>query len=236
MQNEEYRMNGGIRDSGFGIRENGPLSRRQRRIETALVILAMLAIAAAVVLTIVAVAGALDIPVEGGCRQAPAAGLDRQPLNPPDGKTLSESEPSGPGGAAPAGHFLAWAAPAGSRLWTAICKVESGGDKRAYAADEDAAGIAQIRPCVLADLERLGLGRFTPDDRWDPAKSRRIFDIYVRHYGARLRVAAGRRPTDEDLARIWNGGPNGWRKPSTAGYWQRVEEECGRPGATNLRN
>jgi hypothetical protein len=26
----------------------------------------------------------------------------------------------------------------------------------------------------------------------------------------------------EDAARIWNGGPNGWKKKATDSYWQKV--------------
>lgn len=33
----------------------------------------------------------------------------------------------------------------------------------------------------------------------------------------------GHVPTDEDKARIWNGGPNGWKKSSTVGYWNKVK-------------
>lgn len=31
-----------------------------------------------------------------------------------------------------------------------------------------------------------------------------------------------RPPTVEVYARIWNGGPEGWRKSSTLAYWRRV--------------
>ena len=32
----------------------------------------------------------------------------------------------------------------------------------------------------------------------------------------------GHSPTDEDIARIHNGGPNGYRRSSTVGYWNKV--------------
>jgi len=34
----------------------------------------------------------------------------------------------------------------------------------------------------------------------------------------------GREPTDEDRARIWNGGPMGWRNKATIGYWNKVKK------------
>ena len=35
----------------------------------------------------------------------------------------------------------------------------------------------------------------------------------------------GRKPTLEDIARIHNGGPNGWKKKSTDAYWAKVKKE-----------
>lgn len=106
-------------------------------------------------------------------------------------------------------------------LWAAQVEIESGGDPSAYKADEDAAGIVQIRPCVPADLRRLGL-LAGPVDRFDPAEGRRVWALYLGYYGARYRKATGRTPTAEVYARIWNGGPKGWRKSSTLAYWRKV--------------
>ena len=37
-----------------------------------------------------------------------------------------------------------------------------------------------------------------------------------------VRVAVYAPTTAETYARIWNGGPDGWRKPTTAAYWRKV--------------
>ena len=34
----------------------------------------------------------------------------------------------------------------------------------------------------------------------------------------------GRPVTDQDRARIHNGGPNGWKSPATIGYWSKVKK------------
>ncbi len=34
----------------------------------------------------------------------------------------------------------------------------------------------------------------------------------------------GHAPTDEDMARIHNGGLNGYKNPNTLGYWERVKK------------
>ena len=35
----------------------------------------------------------------------------------------------------------------------------------------------------------------------------------------------GREPTLEDIARIHNGGPNGFKKSSTDAYWAKVKKQ-----------
>jgi hypothetical protein len=34
----------------------------------------------------------------------------------------------------------------------------------------------------------------------------------------------GKEPTLEDKARIWNGGPGGWKKSATIVYWAKVQK------------
>ncbi len=112
-------------------------------------------------------------------------------------------------------------------LWTAMTRVESGGDARAYNRREKAAGIVQIRPTCLADVNRIarlrGLSeRFALADRYNVAKSRRIWALYLDHYGDAYRRTTGRDPTDQVFARIWNGGPKGYAKRATLKYWRRI--------------
>ena len=106
------------------------------------------------------------------------------------------------------------------RLWHAICHVESRGNPTDINHHEDAVGIAQIRQICLADcnliVARKGgpAGYFTRGDRLDPAKSREMFLTYVLHYAPD--------GSPEQWARIWNGGPTGYVKKSTLGYWRLV--------------
>ena len=45
---------------------------------------------------------------------------------------------------------------------------------------------------------------------------------YMNRYATEARL--GRKPTNEDIARIHNGGPNGYKKESTLKYWKKVEK------------
>ncbi len=104
------------------------------------------------------------------------------------------------------------------RLWIGVCRQESEEDPREYNASEKAAGIAQIRPINLRDCNRIaGYERWILDDRYDPVKSRQMFDVYTRRYA---------RPWSlEAAARVWNGGPNGEFKASTVAYWAEVRSK-----------
>ena len=55
----------------------------------------------------------------------------------------------------------------------------------------------------------------------DKDYSEKIMLAYWNRYCTEKRL--GRKPTDEDRARIHNGGPNGYKKSSTVKYWQSVK-------------
>src|SRR4051812_37807193 len=85
-------------------------------------------------------------------------------------------------------------------------------------------GCLQIRPCVVTDLNRVaGRERFTDADRRTRAGSVEIFYAYLHHYATAERI--GREPTLEDMARIWNGGPNGYKRAATNDYWRKVRAQ-----------
>ena len=101
-------------------------------------------------------------------------------------------------------------------LIEAIMQVESGGDTLAYNCKEDAVGCLQIRPIMVREVNRLvGKDSFTLYDRWSRAKSIQMFNI-LRLY---LKGAS-----DEEIARVWNGGYNGKNNPKTLVYWKKVKK------------
>ena len=108
-----------------------------------------------------------------------------------------------------------------THLLSAIMFVESSYNDSAYVASEDAVGCLQIRKCMVKDVNRI-LRRqksplsFTYDDRWSRAKSIKMFDVYCKHYGL---------TTAEEIARCWNGGPQGMNNEVTAKYWIKVKNK-----------
>ncbi len=102
-------------------------------------------------------------------------------------------------------------------LIDAIIHVESRGDSMAYNAGEDAVGVLQIRPIMMREVNRLlGYNKYTLDDRWSKSKSIEMFNVIKQHTT---------NPTNERLARNWNGGWNGYKKKSTLKYWQKVKTQ-----------
>jgi len=102
-------------------------------------------------------------------------------------------------------------------LVEAIIQVESRGNDSAYNPKEDAVGCMQIRPIMVREVNRLiGKDSFNLDDRWDRDKSIGMFYVIKSHT---------KNPTDEKLARNWNGGWKGYKKKSTLKYWNKVKKE-----------
>ena len=101
-------------------------------------------------------------------------------------------------------------------LIMAIIQVESGGDTLAHNIQEDAVGVLQIRPIMVAEVNRLiGKDSFTLSDRWSIHKSIAMFNVIRSHT---------QNPTNEKLARNWNGGWKGYKKKSTIKYWNNVKK------------
>jgi len=112
-------------------------------------------------------------------------------------------------------------------LWfiCSLITVESNGRVDAVGDGGKAIGILQIHNCVVADVNRIYGTSYTPEDRGNQDKSLDIAYLYLKHWGKSYERKTGKQPTTETLARIWNGGPNGWNKTSTEKYWAKVNNQ-----------
>lgn len=85
------------------------------------------------------------------------------------------------------------------------------------------ANVYQLKPIYVADVNRITGQSITHEQAiGDDAVARACIEAYWEYYGARVERLSGRTATAEDLARIHNGGPDGWRKASTLPYWRKV--------------
>lgn len=109
----------------------------------------------------------------------------------------------------------------------AVIQVESGGDVNALNPNDvngPAYGCLQIHQAYLTDAnEQLGTNHTLNDLLGNEALSKEVFWGYMARYATSKRL--GRKVTNEDMARIHNGGPNGYKNPATVPYWLKVKAE-----------
>ena len=107
--------------------------------------------------------------------------------------------------------------------------VESGYNTNAIGDGGKAVGCLQIWTIVVDDCNRIeGKKRFSYEDRHDRTKSYQMARIYLEYWGTKYEARTGRKATNEILARIWNGGPNGWKNTNTKIYWKKVNNKLRR--------
>lgn len=108
------------------------------------------------------------------------------------------------------------------QLIESMIEMESEGNVNAIGDNGKAFGVLQIQQRCLDDVNRWNGTKYKAEDMLgeEGAKlSRWVFAEYMRVYATEKRL--GRPVTNEDRARIWNGGPSGWKKGVTEGYGKK---------------
>jgi hypothetical protein len=112
------------------------------------------------------------------------------------------------------------------RLIAALIQVESNGNDHAIGdrhKKEMAYGALQIRKPCVEDVNRRFGTKFTAKDMLGNRQlSVWVCQNYLKMYATPKLI--GREPTIEDMARIWNGGPAGWKSNATVKYWSKVKK------------
>lgn len=124
-----------------------------------------------------------------------------------------------------------------NNLIDALIQVESGGEVFAIGDGGKAFGILQIHEIMIDDFNRIsdlkGLGvKYKHSDAFSEAISKKICRVVLSYYGMKVIEQKGY-ITYEDMARIWNGGPQGWKDYSISkplkernleNYWRKVQK------------
>lgn len=85
-------------------------------------------------------------------------------------------------------------------------------------------GALQIRQPLVNDVNHIAKTHYRAEDcLGNRPLSLWMCEKYLDLYATKARI--GREPTAEDMCRIWNGGPNGWKKQSTVAYWQSIKKQ-----------
>jgi hypothetical protein len=90
-------------------------------------------------------------------------------------------------------------------------------------------GCLQIHAGVIIDVNYAYATNYTINDALDPDKAQRICAMYLTRWGRFYHQQTGKPVTAEVLARIWNGGPTGWKRDSTRPYWRKAQAVLSRP-------
>lgn len=118
-------------------------------------------------------------------------------------------------------------------LVSALIQTESNGNDWAVGDTHlvnKAYGPLQIRKPCLDDVNTVNGTNYRPEEmRGNRKLSIWVFEQYMKIWATEEKI--GRPVTNQDRARIWNGGPRGWMKPQTLSYWSKVLKV-----APNLRN
>ena len=136
-------------------------------------------------------------------------------------ETKSPGHPRADSTKAGGSHFGTGCCPLSSCDWLdelveKIWFVESSGRFNPPAGDGGkAGGPLQIHPGVIDDVNFYYQTSFTYEDRHDIEKARQIAKLYILFWMNAYK--------EEIAARIYNGGPRGWRKESTDDYWRKIE-------------
>lgn len=102
-------------------------------------------------------------------------------------------------------------------LIAALIAVESNGRDNAIGDGGAAIGALQIHRSVVIDVNRIAGTSYTHQQMTNRIAARKVCEIYLNRY------ASGK--TNEEAARIWNGGPTGHNKTATLSYWNKVKKQ-----------
>jgi hypothetical protein len=103
----------------------------------------------------------------------------------------------------------------------ALIAVESTDNDNAIGDDGLAYGCLQMHAAYVQDAAEYAGEQWVHGDAFDRQTSIDIFLAYMARYATEARL--GRVVTAEDIVRIHNGGPNGWKKESTKPHWNKVK-------------
>lgn len=102
-----------------------------------------------------------------------------------------------------------------------LIQVESGGNDLAIGDNGLAYGCLQMHESYVQDAAEYAGKDWVHEDAFCRETSIDIFIAYASKYATEKRI--GRPVTIQDIARIHNGGPKGWKKKSTKKYWEKVK-------------
>jgi hypothetical protein len=88
----------------------------------------------------------------------------------------------------------------------------------------DSYGILQIQEAVIVDVNRKYGTKYTHQDALNEACAGEIFILYIKMWSKNLEKKEDRPVTEDDIVRMWNGGPSGYKRSSTLNYLSKYNK------------
>ncbi len=108
-----------------------------------------------------------------------------------------------------------------SNLISALIIVESSGNDLAIGDNGRALGPLQIHRGVVQDVNRITGSHYRWEAMTNRVQARAVCEAYLKHYVTEKRI--GRKPTVADFAKVWNSGPEGFKKTCSDKYAAKVQ-------------
>ena len=109
-------------------------------------------------------------------------------------------------------------------LMVLLLQLESGGDNLAVGDGGRSHGCLQISAAVVQDVNDHYNTKYDRQDAYNRQRSQEICGLYLLRWGRQYERETGMKASPEVLARIWVGGPDGWREDCTDPYWVRLKD------------
>jgi hypothetical protein len=106
-------------------------------------------------------------------------------------------------------------------LISALMIVESSNNDMAIGDQGRAIGCLQIHKAVVLDVNRITGSHYRHQDMTNRVQARAVCEAYLKHYVTEKRI--GRKPTVADFAKVWNSGPDGFKKTCSDKYAAKVQ-------------
>ncbi len=117
-------------------------------------------------------------------------------------------------------------------LIAALITVESNGRDNAVGDGGAAIGALQIHKSVVVDVNRIAGTSYTHQQMTNRIAARKVCEIYLRHYVTEKRI--GRKPTVADFAKVWNSGPDGFKKTCSDRYASKVQLQAAKQNDSDI--
>ena len=84
-------------------------------------------------------------------------------------------------------------------------------------------GILQIQQVAIDDVNKRYGTSYVHEEMFNINCAEEVFVLYITMWATHLEKRTQRKATEADIVRIWNGGPNGYRRNSTSSYLKKYK-------------